>query len=268
MNYRHIYHAGNFADVFKHGLLCVLLASLTKKDKPLTYLETHAGCGFYDLKTLAANKTREYEKGIVKLLSLSDQPDALKPYLELVKSFNSECGFRFYPGSPLVAAKLLRENDKMILCELHPEDVNYLKLSLKQHTSVKAAVHHCDGYHGLKAFTPPTPRRGLVLIDPPFEKPSEINDLISGLKMGLSRWPNATYVVWYPIKNNGQQDVLLKKIDALKTPYINQRLVVDCDKSSTRLIGSGMVVINPPFGSEETIKIVTQYLSTVFTSHS
>ncbi len=257
MNYRHIYHAGNFADIFKHAYLTVLLNFLTTKPKPLTYLETHAGCGMYDLQSTAALKTQEYQNGISKFLAAANPPAILHRYIDYVKALNP-AALTLYPGSPAIAAHLLRHDDKLILCELHTEDAQTLKKFFLNSGGV--AVHHCDGYQGLKAFTPPTPRRGLVLIDPPFEKTTEVTDLIGGLKQALTRWPNATYTIWYPIKNSTLHHTLLNQIKIIAPSYLNHDVIVDRDNSTTRLIGCGMIIINPPFNSENSLAELKRFL--------
>lgn len=257
MNYRHIYHAGSFADIFKHCILIALLNALLEKPKALTYLETHAGIGLYNLNSEAAQKTKEYESGLNKLKNLKSPPKFIEEFLKLAEKIPG-----FYPGSPLIAAELLRVDDKMILCELHKDDCASLKL-LFSDMKHPAAIHCLDGYQGLKAFTPPTPRRGLVLIDPPFEVESEIDDLITGLKTGMERWPNATYAIWYPIKNTDQHVLLIRALRKLNLQYLNPTLIVNSDKTSTKLIGTGMVIINPPFGCENKINEISKALAKI-----
>lgn len=257
MNYRHIYHAGNFADVFKHCILIALLKALLEKPKALTYIETHAGLGLYNLNSSAAQKTKEYESGLTKLKNLKSPPEFIQPFLNIAEKIPG-----FYPGSPLIAAELLRPEDKMILCELHKDDCASLKL-LFSDMKHPAAIHCLDGYQGLKAFTPPLPRRGLVLIDPPFELESEPEDLIIGLKIALERWPNATYAIWYPIKNSDQHVLLIRALRKMNLAYLNPSLIVNSDKTSTKLIGCGMVIINPPWGCEGKMATIQKQLSII-----
>lgn len=257
MNYRHIYHAGNFADIFKHCILIELLKALLAKPKALSYIETHAGLGLYNLNSLAAQKTKEYDSGLGKLKKLKKPPVFIQDFLKIAEKIPG-----FYPGSPLIAAELLRPEDKMILCELHKDDCASLKL-LFSDMKHPAAIHCLDGYQGLKAFTPPTPRRGLVLIDPPFELESEIDDLIAGLKMALERWPNATYAIWYPIKNTHEHLFLIRALKAMKLEYLNPSIIVNTDKTSTKLIGTGMIIINPPFGVAERIAEIAKELKSI-----
>jgi len=195
MNYRHIYHAGNFGDVFKHAILTLLIQNLLRKDTSFCYLDTHAGIGVYNLLSTAAQKTKEYESGIVKLLKCENYPKELDTYLGIVKKLHEG----YYPGSPYIVRSLLRPIDRMILLELHDDDIITLKQQFWNDKQV--AVHHYDGYQGLKAFLPPKEHRGLVFMDPPFEQPNEFDQIIVALKMATKRWATGIYAVWYPIKD-------------------------------------------------------------------
>ncbi len=193
MNYRHRFHAGGPADCLKHAVLAVVLERLKAKPAPFSVVDTHAGLGRYDLLSEAAQKTGEYKSGIARLLAAADPPAFFAPYLAAVRSLNGkpESGgrqpLRWYPGSPLLARLLMRPKDRLVLIELHPEDVRLLKLEFADQMHV--AVHHADGYLGLKAFLPPPERRGVVLIDPPFEREDEFAKLASGIKRAHRRWP-------------------------------------------------------------------------------
>ena len=180
MNYRHAFHAGNFADVVKHALLLDLLRAMQRKDKPFLVLDTHAGIGRYDLSAGPAEKTGEWRDGIAKILAA--RPEALADYLALVEQLG------LYPGSPALAAALLRPGDRLIACELHPEDAATLKQNFRGSPGV--AVHERDGYEALRAFLPPPERRGLVLIDPPFERPDEFAALEKNLRRRLRKIPH------------------------------------------------------------------------------
>lgn len=244
MNYRHIYHAGNFADIFKHSLLTLLIQNLLLKEKPFCYLDTHAGIGLYDLQSVAAQKTREYESGIVRLLRGKNHPKTLNIYFDIVKKLNS---FHIYPGSPYIVRQLVRACDRLILLELHKEDIIILKQQFFNDKQV--AVHYYDGYHGLKAFLPPKERRGLVLIDPPFENRDEFERIISSLKIGLSRWPTGIYAIWYPIKDRLAINKFKHDLRTLNTKsiLINEIIVSKENNLSNLFIGCGMVIINPPW---------------------
>ena len=168
MNYRHKYHAGSFSDVIKHLVLTIIVQALQRKETPFCFLDTHAGIGLYELDSEEAQKKQEYQNGIAKLL-LSDEknfPEEIQQYLFIIKKYNTKDELHFYPGSPFIAESLSREQDQIILCELHKEDINTLKENMPRAKNI--AIHHTDGYLGMKAFLPPKQKRGLVLIDPPF----------------------------------------------------------------------------------------------------
>ncbi len=266
MNYRHIYHAGNFADVFKHVLLTALIESLSRKDKPFCYLDTHAGIGYYDLQQRNAQKTQEFINGIFKLLKQDSAalPKLIAQYLQRVKKGNREQGargFRYYPGSPTVVRQLLRPLDRMILTELHTEDA----LSLKQlflHDK-QVAVHHLNGYQALKAFLPPKEKRGLVLIDPPFEETNEFEQIMRNLQLAVDRWPVGVYAIWYPIKNKTDVQHFYR---ALKKSGIREILCCEMhlpEVESRGLNACGMVVVNPPWQWKEEIARVLPVLCDV-----
>jgi len=246
MNYRHSYHAGNFADVVKHNLLLLLLDSLKRKETPFCYLETHAGAGGYSLLTTAAQTTQEFQLGIGQLLKVTTPlPPSLQKYVDLIRSFNQQ-ELRYYPGSPQLASMQLRPQDRAILIELHPEEV--MRLKQKFAGEKRIAVHHLDGYQGLKAFLPPLEKRGLVFLDPPFERAKESDQLIQGLKVAHQRWSNGLFAIWYPIKERREINAFhgqLKRSGLAK--ILIAELCIFPDDTSLRLNGSGMVIINPPW---------------------
>jgi 23S rRNA (adenine2030-N6)-methyltransferase len=235
MNYNHAYHAGNFADVFKHCVLILLVEFLCKKEKPFVYLDTHAGQGGYDLTGAMAQKSAEYETGIARLCQLDPGhtcnpghgvavPRTIHTYLDIIRQYNQaqrdknrerrrtttavkaadmrnlpqSCQCRYYPGSPLVARSLLRPCDRMILNEVHPECIAALKQTFSNDHQV--AIHHVNGYQSLKAFLPPPERRALILIDPTFETKDEWQQIIAALHDAALRFPMGVYAIWYPIK--------------------------------------------------------------------
>lgn len=261
MNYRHLYHAGNFADVFKHIILTLLIVNLKNKDKAFCYLDTHAGIGFYDLSLTEAQKTHEYESGILKLLQQKNFPTEFTDYLKIINlvNKNSKNDLQFYPGSPLIVKYLLRPQDRMILCELHPEDVQLLKQEFMQ--DKQAAVHHMDGYQALKAFLPPAEKRGLVFIDPPFEQPNEFDTLKTWLDFVYQRWPTGIYAVWYPRKDIPQ---VKKFLQSLQNSQWSKILVIELniypEDSPQGLNGCGMVIINPPWKLDEELKKIMPWL--------
>ncbi|WP_234729372.1 23S rRNA (adenine(2030)-N(6))-methyltransferase RlmJ [Acidocella facilis] len=241
MNYRHIYHAGNFADVMKHALLLRLLAGLQRKPKPFLVLDTHAGLGAYDVTSEQAEKTGEWRDGIGRLLDAP--PPALADYVETIRRLG------LYPGSPLFTIAALRSTDRLIACELHPEDAQILRRTLRPYAN--AAAHERDGYEALGAFLPPPEKRALVLIDPPFERTDEFAHLAKTLAAAWRKFPSGVYVVWYPIKHRAP---VRGFFEALRLAGVKDLIAAELlrrpDTDPTRLNGAGLAIINPPFGFE------------------
>lgn len=252
MNYRHAFHAGNFADVFKHVLLIALIDALKAKPAALCYFDTHAGAGRYDLRGELSRKTGEALAGVERVKPAKNPPAALARYLELLRGLNDGSqDIVTYPGSPLIAAELLREQDRLVLCELQPDEFRDLKSLFARDGRV--GVHARDGYAALPALLPPKERRGLVLIDPPFEaQDDEFRAIEKAVKAAYARWPTGVYAIWYPIKlrnpvqrfhrwfaNNGIAKTLAAE------------LLLYPDNSPLRLNGCGLVVINPPWKFDE-----------------
>lgn len=258
MNYKHGYHAGNFADVIKHVTLIAIILSLQKKDTPFCYLDTHAGPGIYDLSSVEAQKTKEYKSGINKIIQQSNPPDIVKTYLHCVHHINSRyesakfAALNYYPGSPLLARELLRAEDRMIACELHADEYRILKNTFINDKQV--AVHHTDGFLGLKAFLPPKEKRGFILIDPPYENTDEFTRIAHSLPAALKRFSNGIYAIWYPIKDKYQLERFYR---SLRTQLQQEILVAELTifpDLPNHLNGSGLAIINPPFQLENTLK--------------
>ena len=252
MNYRHAFHAGNHADVLKHIVLLALLDALKKKDAPFFVLDTHAGRGRYLLSATESRKTGEADAGIVKLMGEAKMPDVVERYLRAVEANNPVGALIAYPGSPLLVAQALREQDRLAACELQPEEAAALK-ELFAHDA-RVAVHARDGYGAIKAMLPPKLgnakfARGLVLIDPPYEEQdNEYPQIISSVREAMERWPQATYAIWYPIKLRRSLQPFFRKAAALPGKSVMlAELQVRADDSPLRLNGSGMVIINPPW---------------------
>jgi 23S rRNA (adenine2030-N6)-methyltransferase len=257
MNYRHVYHAGNFSDVFKHSILVLLLENLLRKEKPFCYVDTHAGLGVYNLQSPAAQKTLEYLSGISRVLNWAenDIPVEIAPYLAAIKKLNN---VNFYPGSPFIARSLLRPQDRMVLMELHPEDVLSLKNVFVNDKQV--GVHHYDGYQGLKAFLPPHERRGLVLIDPAFEQKNEFDLVLLALENALLRWQTGIYAIWYPIKDLALVANFLHSLSKMDLQCLVCEMIIDKQTVLKEFIGCGMVIINPPWQIEIVLKRVLSWL--------
>ena len=249
MNYRHAYHAGNFADVHKHAVLTLLLAHLRRKETPFHVLDTHAGIGRYDLFGEQAGKTGEYEDGIRKLASQPADHPLLTPYLDLVRAENSDGVVHFYPGSPCLIRACLREGDRATLVELHPEDAETLRGLFRRDSQV--VVREEDAYQALKACLPPKERRGLVLIDPPYEVKDEFQRMIKGLGEALKRWPTGTYAIWYPIKSRAEVTRFTDELINFGKPALTSELMLREPADETKLNGSGLALINPPWQLDE-----------------
>ncbi|TPM47625.1 23S rRNA (adenine(2030)-N(6))-methyltransferase RlmJ [Mesorhizobium sp. B2-2-4] len=258
MNYRHAYHAGNFADVLKHVVLTRLLEYLKQKDKAFRVIDTHAGIGRYDLSSPEAQKTGEWQGGIGRLVDAAPEAQAamlLAPYLDAVRACNADGPLKKYPGSPLVARHLLRKQDRLSAIELHPKDVAKLKTEFAG--DFQTRVIELDGWLALGAHLPPKEKRGLVLIDPPFEEEGEFGRLVDGLAKAHKRWPGGIYALWYPIKD---RKAVIGFRKALKETGVPKLLDIEFEirpaSQEPSLDGSGLVVANPPFTLEGELRIL------------
>jgi 23S rRNA (adenine2030-N6)-methyltransferase len=256
MNYRHAFHAGNHADVFKHAALTLVLEHLRQKPQPFAVLDTHAGVGVYDLACEAAHKTREYEAGAGRILGrgLASAPR----YAELLEAMNPS-GLMAYPGSPEIVRRMLRDDDRLIACELHPDDAEALKAWRRGDPRI--AVHHRDGYEAIGALLPPAQRRGLVLIDPPFEAPDEAQRLAEALAAGLRKWPTGIFLAWYPIKDGRIGDLLW---GAAMVGQFPKALRAECSpyrRDGVTMAGSGLLVCNAPWKLDEKLSALCRELS-------
>jgi len=263
MNYRHAYHAGNFADVLKHTVLALVVAALERKDTPFFALDTHAGCGGYLLSAEEAQRTGEFRGGIARVLDHgAAAPAALAPYLDVVRAANPGGGLTCYPGSPDLVRALMRPQDRLALAELHPEDVEALRRRCGGDRRV--GIHHMDGYQAVKALLPPPERRGLVLIDPPFERTDEFERLLTALGRIQRRWPQGAVLVWYPIK---AAEPVERFLEAVTAAGGNETLAVDLllrpAVDPFRLNGNGLLVVNPPWGLEAALAEALPWLVSV-----
>lgn len=265
MNYRHAYHAGNFADVVKHAVLSRLVEYLKQKDKAFRVVDTHAGIGRYDLASVEAGKTGEWQGGIGRLLEVTLEPQAaalLQPYLEAVRAENPDGGLRCYPGSPLVVRHLLRKQDRLTAIELHSQDAARLKAVFAG--DFQTRVIELDGWMALGAHLPPKEKRGLVLVDPPFEEEGEFARLVENLRRAHRRWPGGIYALWYPIKD---RKAVAAFRAALKETGIPKLLDIGFEirpaSSEPSLDGSGLVVANPPFTLEGELRLMLPALHKV-----
>ncbi|MEO5335767.1 MAG: 23S rRNA (adenine(2030)-N(6))-methyltransferase RlmJ [Magnetospirillum sp. WYHS-4] len=262
MNYRHAFHAGNFADVLKHAVLALLIERLKEKDKPFAVLDTHGGLGLYDLFAAEALKTGEAESGIRRLLAHPAPHPALAPYLAAVASANEggDGPPRFYPGSPRLVRALLRPGDRLTVCELHPVDAATLTAEFRGDPQVR--VREGDGWTEIRAQLPPAERRGLALVDPPFEAPGEFQRLHRALREGHRRFATGQFLLWYPIKDRREVEAFHRDLRAGDIRRILAvELRVRSDKDVTVLSGSGLVLVNPPWKMEEALAGLLPWLA-------
>jgi 23S rRNA (adenine2030-N6)-methyltransferase len=260
VNYRHAFHAGNFADVVKHVVLTGVLLHLKKKEKPFRVIDTHAGRGLYDLAGGEAERTGEAKDGIARLRDLSsssDLPAALATYLEIARSWGDDR----YPGSPLIAARLLRNADRLIAIERHPEDAEALRRSLASFANAEARC--ADGYARLASLLPPPERRGLALIDPPYEVEQEFAHVASALAAARKRFATGIYLLWYPIKSRAASEALSGEVLAQGTQDV-LRVTIDVGRAQTdekeRLSAAGILLVNPPFGLADELRSAAEIL--------
>lgn len=254
MNYRHAFHAGNFADVFKHAVLALVLDHLRAKEKPFRVMDTHAGAGRYDLEGTEASRTGEARHGIQALIGTPGNGPpllpALRPYLDALKRLDA--GRRFYPGSPLLAHALLRPQDKLQLAELHAQEAAALERLFAGDTRV--SIEAGDGFRRLRGWLPPRERRGVVLIDPPYEAKDEAVRAASGLRHALNRWPTGIFLLWYPVKDRASADALVEAMAPMAASrLLRAELLVWPDQMGHRLNGSGLLIANPPWRLAEDI---------------
>lgn len=265
MNYRHAYHAGNFADVVKHAVLALVIEHLKQKPAPFRVIDTHAGIGLYDLSSEPAQKTGEWREGIGRVMEAELVPpvaNLLAPYLGVVRELNADGPLLRYPGSPLIARALMRDADRLIVNELHPEDQQELKALFGRDRQVK--VMELDAWTAVKALLPPPERRGVVLIDPAFEEAGELDRLVAALSEAAKRFAGGTYLLWYPIKELRPVAAFRRNVAALALPKAMAiELMIRAGDDETRLNGAGLIAVNAPFTLATNLKILLPELARV-----
>jgi 23S rRNA (adenine2030-N6)-methyltransferase len=254
MNYRHAFHAGGFADVIKHIVLVRMLTYLQEKQAAFRVIDTHAGAGIYDLTSDEAQRSGEWLTGIARVMQARFSETALPlvaPYLDIVRAFNAPRELKAYPGSPLIARALLRPQDRLTACEVEPRARKRLIEALRRDT--QARIVDLDGWTALPAFVPPKERRGLVLIDPPYEQKDEFERLATGFAEAFAKWPTGSYLLWYPVKSRRATDTLARHVAAAiaagPTPGKCLRLEfsVAPQAAGTALVSTGLLIVNPPW---------------------
>jgi 23S rRNA (adenine2030-N6)-methyltransferase len=272
MNYRHAFHAGNFADVVKHAVLARILCYLKEKPAAFRVIDTHAGAGVYDLSGAEASRTGEWCEGIGRLLAAELAPPVrtlLAPYLDAVASFNPGAAkgdrLKTYPGSPALAQFFLRAQDRLVACEAEPIAARALVNRMRGDNRVKAVS--IDGYTALNAYVPPNERRGLVLIDPPFEQADEFERLANALTAAHRKWPTGIYALWYPIKDTAAPSAFARRL--LRTGIARMlRAELTLPREAERLAGSGLILVNPPWTLENELAVLLPALATILGSGS
>lgn len=266
LSYRHAFHAGNHADVLKHFVLMQVLAYMVQKDKPLWYLDSHAGAGMYALQHGFASQNAEYQSGIGKLWQRHDLPEDLANYVNFVKSLNrpsnpKQAELNYYPGSPYCAKALMRDCDKMRLFELHSSDFAILKKHFAQQKQVMCELR--DGFVALKALLPPACRRALTLIDPPYEVKQDYQQVVKVMQACLERFATGSYIIWYPMLSRKEpQHMVQQLIELGQHSWLHVSLQVQHpDPSGFGMFGSGLVVINPPWTLPNILQNVMPYLA-------
>lgn len=262
LSYRHAFHAGNHADVLKHAILTEVLRYYNTKDKPWTYIDTHAGAGCYALSSLHAQQTGEFREGIGRLWARDDLPDLLRPYVAAVKSFNPDGALAVYPGSPAVAMTCLRDGDRMRLFELHPTDAPLLEKFFREEKA-RVKVERADGFTALGGLLPPPSRRAVVLMDPPYEVKTDYRSVAEVLGGAMRRFATGTYLVWYPLLQRPEARRLPERLGKLGAEsWLRAELAVSRPpREGVGMYGSGLFVINPPWNLPQRLKPALAWLA-------
>jgi 23S rRNA (adenine2030-N6)-methyltransferase len=262
LSYRHAFHAGNFADVLKHSVLTLVLEYMTRKDKGFYYIDSHSGAGMYQLEDEYAQKTGEYKDGIAKLIDNEDLPEALQPYIDLVKDINQaeqSDELALYPGSPGIARQFTRRQDSAHLFELHPADIEHLQAYSQRWN--KSHVKQSDGYQGVLGLVPPPSRRGVVLIDPPYELKEDYLKAVRTIVNAYKKFATGTYILWYPVV---KRELVEQMQDAFTKSDVRNLLQVEfCQKADTQeygMTGTGLFIVNPPWQLNSQLAEILPYL--------
>jgi 23S rRNA (adenine2030-N6)-methyltransferase len=262
MNYRHAYHAGNFADVVKHAVLCRVLVHLRTKPAAFRVIDIHAGAGLYDLNGPEASRSGEWQGGIARLIDAPLAPEIralLAPYLDIVRALNAQGGLKTYPGSPALARACLRPQDRLVACELEPKAAAALAHNLRKDRNVRVVA--IDGWVALNAYLPPKERRGMVLVDPPFEEPGEFARLAERLA-AHRKWASGLYMLWYPIKDRRDCDAFAGRVARSGLRKILRAELTTAQRED-RLAGAGLILVNPPWTLERELTVLLPALAAV-----
>ncbi|MBC7755536.1 MAG: 23S rRNA (adenine(2030)-N(6))-methyltransferase RlmJ [Bdellovibrio sp.] len=265
LSYRHAFHAGNHADVLKHYVFSLVLAYMNQKPAPYWVIDTHAGAGMYELGSEFAQKNAEFNNGIARLFAAEHLPDSLEDFVKIINSFNENNALNCYSGSPKIAESLLRTDDKLRLFELHPSDYQLLDENFS-HKGRQTKIEQQNGFTGIKACLPPPTKRGVVLIDPPYELKDDYNHVVNCIKDSLKRFATGTYLVWYPLLQRPEPAEMVRTLIALNADFLQVEMRVQAPSlDGYGMYGSGMLVVNPPYTLpkilEEAMPVLTQLLA-------
>jgi 23S rRNA (adenine2030-N6)-methyltransferase len=263
LSYRHAFHAGNFADVLKHSVLTLVLEYMVRKEKGFTYIDSHSGAGMYSLKDEYAQKTAEYKGGIAKIIAaLTDEnfPEALTPYVELIQRLNTENSeLEIYPGSPGVAKQLMRRQDSTHLFELHPTDIQHLTEFCTRWK--KSHVKQSDGYQGVLGLVPPPSRRGIVLIDPPYELKEDYAKAVKTIVKAYKKFNSGTYILWYPVVTRERIHAMEKDFTRSEVKNLLQvEFCLQADSDEYGMTGTGLFIVNPPWQLKKQLEEILPFM--------
>ena len=262
LSYRHAFHAGNHADVLKHYVLSLVLDYFNQKPAPYWVVDTHAGAGMYALGGEFAQKNAEFETGIARLFAANNLPESLANFVKIIKKYNENNALNFYPGSPKIAESFLRKNDKLRLFELHPSDFKTLAQNFK---SRQTKIELQDGFASIKACLPPPSKRGVVLVDPPYELKSDYQRVVDCLQDSIKRFATGTYLIWYPLLQRPEPAQMVEKLMRLSANWLQVEMTVQAlSMDGYGMHGSGIFMINPPYTLpkmlDETMPVLTKIL--------
>ena len=261
LSYRHAFHAGNHADILKHYTFSLVLDYFNQKDKPYCVIDTHAGAGMYALNAVFSQKNKEFDTGISHLLSAKNQPNSVQAFTNMVKSFNTADHTNLYPGSPKVAAYYLKKNDQLRLFELHPNDYKILTKNFSKN-SKQTKIFMGDGFNGVKAILPPTTKRAITIIDPPYEDKQDYERVVNSIQDSLKRFSTGTYIVWYPLLARPEPEKMVSVLRQQANNWLNVTLSVNtAPKEGFGMFGSGLFIINPPWILPNALKESLPYLT-------
>jgi 23S rRNA (adenine2030-N6)-methyltransferase len=263
LSYRHAFHAGNHADILKHYIFSLVLEYFNLKEKPYCVIDTHAGAGMYALHSDFSQKNKEFQTGITRLSVEQSLPESLSLFMTMVRSFNREKTVALYPGSPKIAEYYLRPNDQLRLFELHPNEYQTLLANFNKTNVKKTKIELMDGFKGIKSSLPPSTKRGIVIIDPPYEKKDDYQNVVNCIRDSLQRFSTGTYIIWYPTLQRAEPNQMITALQQLNvSSWLNVSMKVSTpSESGLGMFGSGLYIINPPWTLPKSLEKSLPYLA-------